>query len=96
MNKAEFIAALEHELRLRGRAFSRADVQEFVADAWTLTIENPDVHFWVREFVNTGRKARRRDRGWKHVRQIHVNRSIQGNPGGPLPRVRSAGLAPLV
>jgi hypothetical protein len=31
MTKAEFISALEHELRLRGRAFSRADVQEFVA-----------------------------------------------------------------
>jgi hypothetical protein len=59
MKNAEFITALEHELRLRGRAFSRADVQEFVADAcvWPLIVENPDVHFWVREFINRGRQS---------------------------------------
>jgi hypothetical protein len=57
MTKAEFIAALEQELRLCSRAFSRADLQEFVADAWPLIVENPDVHFWVREFINRDRQS---------------------------------------
>jgi len=57
MTKAEFITALEHELRLRGRAFSRADVQAFVADAWPLILENPDAIFWAREFINRDRKS---------------------------------------
>jgi hypothetical protein len=57
MTKAEFISALEHELRLRGRAFSRADLQEFVSDAWPLIVENPDVHFWVRELIDRGRQS---------------------------------------
>ena len=57
MTKAEFITALEHELRLRGRAFSRADVQEFVADAWPLILENPDAICWAREFINRDRKS---------------------------------------
>jgi hypothetical protein len=52
VNKVEFIAALEQELWLRGRAYSRADVQEFVAAAWRLIEDDPDVHRWVLEFVN--------------------------------------------
>jgi hypothetical protein len=57
MNKFEFIAAMEQELRFRRRAFNRADVQDFVADAWPLILENPDLYHWVREFINAGRES---------------------------------------
>jgi hypothetical protein len=59
MTQADFTQAPEQELRLRGRAFSRADLQEFVADAcvWPLIVENPDVQVWVREFTNRGRQS---------------------------------------
>jgi hypothetical protein len=54
MTKAEFIAALEQELQLRGVAFSRADLLAFVASAWPLIEDEPDVMFWAREFLETG------------------------------------------
>jgi hypothetical protein len=58
MHKAEFIMAMEHELWLRGRAFDRRELQTFVADAWRLIEDDPDAHFWVREFVNAGWEGR--------------------------------------
>jgi hypothetical protein len=40
MTQADFTLALEQELQIRGVRFSRADLQEFVADAWPLIKEN--------------------------------------------------------
>ena len=37
------------------RLASRADLVEFVADVWPLAQENPDVAFWAREFMESGR-----------------------------------------
>jgi hypothetical protein len=53
MTQTHFIVALEQELQLRGVAFCRAELQEFVADAWPLIKENPDVTFWAREFIDS-------------------------------------------
>jgi hypothetical protein len=63
MNKAEFVAALEYELRFRRRAFSRSEVQTFVAAAWRLIEGDPDIHRWVREFVNATRRERNGNAG---------------------------------
>jgi hypothetical protein len=54
MTQANFTLALEQELQIRSVRFSRADLQEFVADAWPLIKENPDVTFWAREFIDSG------------------------------------------
>jgi hypothetical protein len=55
MSQADFLAALEQELRLRGIGFDRADLLEFVTDVWPLAQENPDVTFWAQEFLESGR-----------------------------------------
>ncbi len=55
MNQADFLAALEQELKLRRIDFRRADLLEFVADVWPLAQENPDVAFWAQEFLESGR-----------------------------------------
>lgn len=55
MTQAEFLAALEQELTLRGIGFSRADLVAFVADVWPLAQENPDVTFWAQAFLESGR-----------------------------------------
>jgi hypothetical protein len=57
MNQTDFLAVLEQELQLQGVRFSRADMLAFVADAWPLIAENPDVAFWTREFIETGRAS---------------------------------------
>ena len=57
MNQTDFLTALEQELQLRGIGFSRAGLQEFVADVWPLAQENPDVTFWAREFLESGRAS---------------------------------------
>jgi len=54
MTQADFLAALELELRLRGIAFSRADLLDFVASVWPLAQEDPDAAFWAREFIEAG------------------------------------------
>ena len=55
MNQTAFTLALEQELQLRAVGFSRAELLEFVADVWPLAEENPDVAFWAREFIDSGR-----------------------------------------
>jgi hypothetical protein len=57
MTQADLTLALEQELQIRGVRFSRANLQEFVADAWPLIRENPDVTFWAREFIERGRTS---------------------------------------
>jgi hypothetical protein len=57
MTQSDFTASLEQELRLQGLPFSRADLQEFVADAWPLILEDPDVMTWAREFLASDRQA---------------------------------------
>jgi hypothetical protein len=51
MTREDFTAALEMELQLAGVSFTRADVQDFVAGAWPLIREQPDVAFWARQFI---------------------------------------------
>ncbi len=55
MTQPDFLAALEQELRLRGIGFNRADLVAFMADVWPLIEENPDVAFWARELLESGR-----------------------------------------
>jgi hypothetical protein len=55
ISQTDFLAAVEQELQLHGVSFSRAALQEFVADVWPLAQENPDVTFWAREFIDLGR-----------------------------------------
>jgi hypothetical protein len=55
MSHPDFLAGLEVELRLRGVAFSRADVLAFVGDVWQLALEDPDPVRWADAFVEAGR-----------------------------------------
>jgi len=51
MTQPDFLASLEQELQLRGRAFSRSDLLAFVASVWPRGEEDPDVAFWARKFI---------------------------------------------
>jgi hypothetical protein len=55
MTPADFLEALESELRLRCLAFDRRAVQEFVEAAWPLMAEDLDPGLWAREFVARGK-----------------------------------------
>jgi hypothetical protein len=57
MTQGDFLAILEYELRLQGVAFGRADLLAFVASAWVWIDEDPDVTFWAREFIASGRAS---------------------------------------
>jgi hypothetical protein len=59
MNHTDFALALEQELQLRGVAFSRADLLAFVADAWPLIEDDPDVPFWAGEFLEARRRPKK-------------------------------------
>jgi hypothetical protein len=54
MSELDFTAALEDELRLRGLAFSRADVLVFVHSVWQLAQDDPDPVRWADAFVEAG------------------------------------------
>lgn len=54
MNQAEFLVSLENALQFCGHPFSRAALQAFVADAWPLIDDRPDVAFWASEFIAAG------------------------------------------
>jgi hypothetical protein len=54
MSPEDFVAVLENQLRLQGLQFSRADLMAFVASAWPLIDDDPDVWFWAGEFVTSG------------------------------------------
>jgi hypothetical protein len=51
MNQVDFLVSLEAERQFRGRPFSRAELQSFVAAAWWLIDDNPDPAFWCAEFL---------------------------------------------
>lgn len=53
MNQSGFLASLESELQLRGVPFDLAALQEFVADAWPLIADDPDVQKWADAFTET-------------------------------------------
>jgi hypothetical protein len=55
MSPHHFARLLEAELLLRQARFNLADLQEFVADAWPLIRDDPDVQRWAREFIDSGR-----------------------------------------
>jgi len=54
MTQADFTTAVEQQLQIRGIRFSRADLQEFVADVWPLAEDNPDPAAWAQEFIDSG------------------------------------------
>jgi hypothetical protein len=54
MSELDFTAALEDELRLRGVAFSRADVLAFADDVWPLAADDPDAVRWADAFTEGG------------------------------------------
>jgi hypothetical protein len=60
MTQPDFTAGLEAELRRRGAAFSRAEVQEFAEAVWSLALEDPDPVRWVDAFVESRPAAARR------------------------------------
>jgi hypothetical protein len=57
MKQAAFLATLEQELRLQGRAFSRADLLAFVTSVWPLAEDDPAPAAWARDFIEAGRAA---------------------------------------
>jgi hypothetical protein len=57
MSEIDFVEALEAELQLRAVPFDRAALLSFVASAWPLIRENPDIAFWATEFLKTGSVA---------------------------------------
>jgi len=54
MTPADFLDALEAELRLRGVAFDRRALLAFVEAAWPLIDEDPDAGRWAGEFIAGG------------------------------------------
>jgi hypothetical protein len=56
MTQTDFTLAMEQELQLRSVAFARADLLAFVADAWPLIDEDPDVTHWPRDFLASDRQ----------------------------------------
>jgi hypothetical protein len=54
MTPYRFARLLEAELLLRQAQFSLADLQEFVAAAWPLIVDDPDAQRWAREFLDSG------------------------------------------
>ena len=50
-----FTAALEQQLRIRGLAFSRVAVLDFVLSVWPLAEDDPDPVLWAERFVEAGR-----------------------------------------
>jgi hypothetical protein len=57
MTPGDFVEALEAELRLRGARYGLRALQEFVAAAWPLIEEDPDVRRWAAGFVAGGNPA---------------------------------------
>jgi hypothetical protein len=56
-----FTAALEQQLRIRGHAFSRAAVLDFVLSVWPLAEDDPDPVVWAERFVEAGQANGRTD-----------------------------------
>jgi hypothetical protein len=51
---ADFLAAVEAALLPRRVPFSRAALQAFVAAAWPLIEDGPDVALWAGRFLEAG------------------------------------------
>lgn len=54
MNQTDFLQSMESTLQLQGVSFSRAVLQAFVESSWPLILDNPNVEFWAREFIDSG------------------------------------------
>lgn len=50
MDHDDFTAALEAELQLHGRPFSRLDVLDFSEACWSMIEDNPDPARWAEPF----------------------------------------------
>jgi hypothetical protein len=55
MNRQNFTAAVEEQLRIQGISFSRADLLEFVEAVWPLAEDDPDPVVWAARFIESGR-----------------------------------------
>jgi hypothetical protein len=51
MTKVDFLASIEEELRLRGIAFERSALVEYIASMWPWIDRDPDVYRWAGEFM---------------------------------------------
>lgn len=54
MSQSEFVASMEAALQFCGHSYSRAALEAFVADAWPLIDDRPDVAVWAGEFIDAG------------------------------------------
>jgi hypothetical protein len=54
---SELLAALEAELRSRGRPFTRSALTAFVWSVLPLAQDRPDPPFWAGEFLASGAEA---------------------------------------
>ena len=96
MTPADFLDALESELRLRAVPFDQAKLRAFVADCWPWIDEDPDVPAWAGEFLAAGKAAVGAGREVSHVGYCRGKcnpgrsrlfcsrpaRSATGSPGG--------------
>ena len=57
MTLPDFVTGLELELRLRGVAFERRDLETFAADLWPLAEEDPDPKPWAGAFLEARQQA---------------------------------------
>jgi hypothetical protein len=53
MNRLEFTDILEQHLQQSGRALARFAILAYVADAWPLIEDDPDVPGWAGLFIDT-------------------------------------------
>jgi hypothetical protein len=59
MTRGEFTRAVEAELQVTGRPFSRADLQAFLEAVWPMVQDDPDPAHWAREFLTATATADR-------------------------------------
>ena len=58
MTQDDFPLALESELQLQGRPFTRADLLAFAASVWPLAQDDPNPVTWAAEFLSQTEAAR--------------------------------------
>ncbi len=54
MNREDFSMAVEEQLRIRGIAFGRGELLEFIDDVWPLAQDDPDPVLWAQRFIESG------------------------------------------
>jgi hypothetical protein len=57
MTPADFLPSLEQELQLLGVPHDRGELLAWIADAWPLIEDDPDVGRWAREYAEVRAEA---------------------------------------